>query len=256
MERKVKLKPVQIGMWLFTLALFLAVVLARIFFGSPGFYWVFGSIQFLFTVMHLFVLLRTRYWIYLVPVSMYFFWGLTFLPPLADHPWHPYFAGVSAALLFAFIFVLISKRINWRYKEILGLAAKPVKETADGFTHRPFPTGSADFTRKDILGLSRYLKRYVVIFPFIESDRVVLVVPEYMWLYMVLFKKTYNKETYVAFENSGNVTVRISRNDYRKYKEELTFDQLCVSLGDLFKQFMQWYKDGTPEKILDKLNSA
>jgi hypothetical protein len=256
MEQRIKLKPVQIGMWLLTLALFLAVAFAWIFFGSPGFYWVFGSIQFLFTAMHFFVLLRTRYWAYLIPVCMYFLWGLTFFPPLADHPWHSYFAGASAVFLFAFIFVLISKRINWRYKEILELTAKPVKETTDGFTHRPFPTGSADFTRKEALGLSRYLKKYVVIFPFIESDRVVLVIPEYMWLYMVLFKKTYKNETYVAFENSGNVTVRISRNDYRKYKEELTFDQLCVSLGDLFKQFMQWYKDGTPEKILDKLNST
>jgi hypothetical protein len=89
-----------------------------------------------------------------------------------------------------------------------------------------------------------------------ESDRVVLVIPEYMWMYMVLFKRSYKNETYVAFESSGNVTVRIARRDYEKYKQELTFDQLCVSLGDLFKQFMQWYVEETPEKILDKLNSS
>jgi len=256
MEKQVKLKPVQVGMWVFTLVLTMSVLLGWIFFGSPGFYWTFGSIQFLLALMHFFVLLRTRYLAYLIPVSMYFLWGITFLPLFEDHPWHVYFASASAVFLFAFIFVLISKRINWRYKEILELAAKPVKGTADGFSHRPFPTGPADFTRNDAVGLARYLKKYVVVFPFIESDRVVLVIPEYMWLYMVLFKKSYMNETYVAFENSGNVTVRIARRDYEKYKQELTFDELCVSLGELFKQFMFWYVEGTSEKILKQLNST
>ncbi|MBD3415235.1 MAG: hypothetical protein GF421_12505 [Candidatus Aminicenantes bacterium] len=256
MEKRVKLKPVQVGMWVFTLALTLSVLLAWIFFGSSGFYWTFGSIQFLLALMHFFVLLRTRYLAYLIPVGMYFLWGMTFLHLFEDHPWHTYFAGASAVLLFAFIFVLVSKRINWRFKEILELAAKPVKGTADGFSHRPFPAGSADFTGKDVVGLARYLKKYVVVFPFIESDRVVLVIPEYMWLYMVLFRNSYQNETYVAFENSGNVTVRIARRDYEKYKQELTFDHLCGSLGELFKQFVQWYMEGIPEKILDRLNST
>jgi len=256
MEHTVKMKPIQIGMTIFTSLLIGSMIFGRIFFGPPGFDWTFGSLQILMAVIHLTVLLRSRNWIYLIPTGMYFLWWLTFFPPFATHPWHNIFAIASAFFLLAFIFVLISKRINWRYKEILQLAAKPVIGTADGFTARPFPTGTTKFTRKDAIGLARYMRKHVVTFPFFDLDRVVLVIPEYMWIYMLFFKRSYKKGTYVAFSDSGQVTVRIIKNDYQKYKEELTFDQLCVSLGDLFKQFMQWYREGTPEKIMILLNSV
>jgi hypothetical protein len=256
MEQSVKMKPIQIGMAIFTSLLIGSMILGRIFFGPPGFDWTFGSIQILMAAIHFIVLLRTRNWIYLVPTGMYSLWWLTFFPPFAAHPWHEIFAITSALFLFAFVFVLISKRINWRYKEILQLAAKPVTGTTDGFTSRPFPTGPAEFTREDAIELASYLKKNVTAFPFIEPDRVVLVIPEYMWVYMLFFKRSYEKGTYVAFTDSGQATVRIAKNDYRKYREELTFDQLCVSLGDLFKQFMQWSREGTPEKIFAKLNSV
>ncbi len=256
MEQSVKMKPIQVWMTLFTLILIGVMIFGRIFFGPLGFYWTFGSIQILLAVIHCVVLLRTRNWIYVIPTGMYTLWWLTFFPPFADHPWHQIFAVASALFLLGFIFVLVSKRINWRYKEILQLAAQPVTGTTDGFTSRPFPAGSADFTRDSALGLARYLEKHVIAFPFIEPDRVVLVIPEYMWVYMLFLKRNYGKGTYVAFGHNGQVTVRIARNDYHKYEDELTFDQLCVSLGNLFKRFMQWYREGTPEKIMTQLNSA
>ena len=53
-----------------------------------------------------------------------------------------------------------------------------------------------------------------------------------------------------------DVAVRIAEKDYRKYREELTFDELCASLGDLFKQFLSWYRDGSEDKIFKLLKSA
>lgn len=252
----VKMKPVQVGMTIFTSILLGAMVFGRIFFGPPGFYWAFSGAQILLALIHGTVLLRTRNWIYLIPAGMYVFWWLTFFPPFADHPGHLFFSIVSAVFLFAFIGLLVSRRMEWRYKEILQLAAKPVKGKADGFTSRPYPTGQSEFTRQDALGLARYLKKTAIAFPFVEKDRVVLVIPEYMWVYMLFMKRSYDKGTYVAFSDSGQVTVRIAGNDYRKYKEELTFDELCASLGELFKRFMQWYREGAPEKIFMLLKST
>ncbi len=256
MNETVRMKPIQIGMTVFTSVLIGAIIFGSIFFGPPGFYWTFGSIQILMALIHLTVLLRTGNEIYLIPTGMYFLWWLTFFPPFAGHPWHEVFALASALFLVAFIVVLFSKRINWRYKEILQLAAKPVTSTSDGFTCRPFPTGPAEFTRQDAVGLARYLRKQMIAFPFIEPDRIVLVIPQYMWNYLLFLKRNYEQGTYVAFSDSGQVVVRIAKNDYHKYQEELTFDQLCVSLGDLFKRFMQWHREETPEKILRLLNSA
>lgn len=256
MTNNVKMKPVQTGMMVFTLLLIGSVIIGRIFFGEPGFHWTLSSIQIPLALIHFIVFLRTRFWIYLIPAGMYTLWWLTFFPPLADHPLHLVFAVSSAVFLAAFIAVLVSRRIDWRYKDILLLSARHVSETADGFTPRPYPTGKTEFSREDALGLSRYLKKYMIAYPFIEPDRAVLVIPEYMWLYMLFLKRDYKNSTYVVFSRSGQVIVRIAERDYTKYKEEFTFDQLCASLGDLFKQFMSWYRENHPEKIFHLLVSG
>jgi hypothetical protein len=206
--------------------------------------------------IHFLVLLQTRNPVYLVTVGFYASLALVFLPPLDAHPWRLFFAVAGAVLLILHVFVLISKQINWRYREILELAARPVEDTADGFTSRPFPSGSAEFTREDVRGLARFLLKHVVSYPVFEADRVVLVIPRYMWSYLIFFKRHYEKETYIAFSDAGQVTVRIARPDYQAFKEELTFDQLCASLGDLFKRFMDDYRRGEARAIIARLNAV
>ena len=147
MKHPVKLKPIQVGMTVFTAILLGAMIFGRIIFGPNGFYWAFSGAQIILAVIHFTVLIRTRRWIYLIPSGMYVFWFLTFFPPLADDPRHLFFSIVSAVFLVAFIGLLFSRRLEWRYKEILQLAAKPVTGTADGFTSRPFPAGPCDTPR-------------------------------------------------------------------------------------------------------------
>lgn len=254
MQDSAKLKPTQQMLIVFTLALLAIIVTASIFFGQSGFYWTFGSVQFLMVLIHFLVMIQTRNLVYLIPILFYFFVGLTFLPPLADTPGHIFFAVMAALFLVGLIFVFLSKKINWRYREILKLAAKPVKDAADGFTSRPFPSGQAEYTQEEVNGLGHFLLKHVIAYPFFESDRVVLVVPRYMWTYLLFFKRDYDNETYVAFSDSGKVSVRIAHRDYKAYKEELTFDQLCASLGDLFKQFLYMYKKGQTRDIIAWLN--
>ena len=43
---------------------------------------------------------------------------------------------------------------------------------------------------------------------------------------------------------------------YEKFKDELTFDKLCQSLGDLFKEFFLLHQKGEEDKILEKLKSV
>lgn len=148
----------------------------------------------------------------------------------------------AGTLFIAEILVLSSKRINWRYREILELAAKPVDESADGFTPRPFPAGEAQYTKEEIIGFTKFMIKHVIAYPFAEESRVVLVVPENMFAYMLLLKRGYEKDTYVTFDFRGNVSVNIAKKDYRKYKEEFTFDQLCSSLGNLFIEFLELYQ--------------
>jgi hypothetical protein len=243
-------------MIVFTAVLIAIVAASRILYGEAGFYWALGATQVLMAAIHFLVLLRTRNPVYLITVAFYGLLALVFLPALADHPWRLVFAVAGAVFLFLHFFVLISKQINWRYREILELAANPVQDAADGFTSRPYPSGRAEFSLEDSRGLARFLLRYVIAYPIFEEDRVVLIIPRYMWSYLLFFRRTYARETYVAFHNTGEVSVRIAEPDYRAYREELTFDELCASLGDLFKRFMSNYREGDPTRIIDLINSA
>ncbi len=251
-----KLKPTQRWMIFFTAVLIAIIIAARLFYGEIGFYWALGSAQILMAAIHFLVLLQTRNPVYLITVSFYGFLALVFLPPLDGHPWRLFFAVAAGILLILHTFVLISKQINWRYREILELAARPVEGAADGFTPRPYPSGSADYTGNDARGLARFLLKYVITYPVFEADRVVLVIPRYMWSYLLFFKRSYDNETYIAFNDAGEVSVRIAKPDYQAYKEELTFDQLCASLGDLFKQFMGMYRQGEAKAIIERLNAV
>ncbi len=256
MRNQSKLKPTQRWLVFLTLIVLGVVIAAGVLYGSTGFYWAFGSIQFLLALFHFVAMWKTRNPVYVGPVIFYFLVGLTFLPPLADHPWHLIFAVAAAIALIGMFGALFSRQINWRYRDILELAARPVQDTSNGFTPRPFPSGQADYTREEVLGLARYLLKYVIAYPFIEKDRVVFVIPRYMWSYLLFFRHRYHKDTYIVFSDTGEVTVRMDLRDYQAFKDELTFDQLCASLGNLFKQFLREYKDGQCKKIVHRLDAV
>jgi|Deesub1362B_J571_1020462.scaffolds.fasta_scaffold00001_47 hypothetical protein len=250
-----KLKFTEKEIMTFTITLLAVILIGAIIFGQVGLAWALSAVLMLMATIHLIVLFRTKNPIYLIPWATYTLWTLTFFPLLADHPGHKIFAIASGVFLIAFIWVLATKKLNWRYRDILELAAKAVDETADGFTSRPYAAGQAEFTIKEALGFARFLLKHVICFPVVESDRVVLIIPRVMWTYLLGFKGNYDKATYVALTDSREIIVRIAQSDYQKFKEELTFDQLCLSLGELFKQFLKYYQEGKPEKIIQRLNA-
>ena len=65
----------------------------------------------------------------------------------------------------------------------------------------------------------------------------------------------FSKYSYVSFNLDGKVTLNIGKIDYLKYKEQLTFDQLCESLGTLFIDFLELFKKGEGTRIIDRMNN-
>jgi hypothetical protein len=52
------------------------------------------------------------------------------------------------------------------------------------------------------------------------------------------------------------MSVNISREDYFEYKEDLSFDRLCESLGDVFAGFLDLHRTGTAVRIIDRMNAV
>lgn len=251
-----KLKRTHVAWTVSWLVLVAGVIATNFVFGEQAFYWVLGVLSLAWTLIHLAVMARTGNTIYLVTAPYFLFMGLTFLPPLQDHSLRLVFAIGAASLLVPFFWVLTTKRINWRYREILELAAKPVKDTANGFTARPYPAGQTEHTAAEIRSFSQFLLKHVIAYPVYEDGRVILVIPRYMFVWLFGLRRDYTEETHVAFDDSGEMSVRISEKDYRTYKDELTFDQLCASLAGLFVGFLESHRTGRSREIIATLNSV
>ncbi|UCC39503.1 MAG: hypothetical protein JSV96_17250 [Candidatus Aminicenantes bacterium] len=259
MAKPSKLRTNDWGYLVFTLLIVVILICSQIFFGKTVFYTVLCVMPLLAAIAHFVSLLKTKNWGYLIPMLFYVFIILVFFPPItsltSSQLTRIIFASCAGILFIGEIFVLSSKRINWRYREILELAANPVDESADGFTPRPFPAGKAQYTKEEIIGFTKFMIKHVIAYPFVEESRVILVVPENMFAYMLLLKRGYKKDTYVAFDFNGNISVHIAKKDYQKYKEEFTFDQLCSSLANLFIEFLELYQKGKSREVIDKLNA-
>jgi hypothetical protein len=156
------------------------------------------------------------------------------------------------------IYLMVTKKVKWRGREILELAAAPVEAVENGFTERPQPVGYLEYSREHILQFADFCRRNLIALPYFEDDRVFLAPvrmgKEYGFLFNVA--RDYHNDTWVCFDDLGNVTVNISRADYHEYQADFSFDQLCASLGALFVDFLELHRRGDAVRIMDRINSV
>lgn len=207
--------------------------------------------------------LRTHNPGFLVATAYQVFGGLLVYssPTIRYQPRPPFFLFSAFATLFTLVWLMYltaNKRLKWRGREVLELAAASVEESGDGYTSRPLPAGKTELTREKILEFAEFTRRHQVAVPYVGKDRVVFV-PVMMgreFGFILGLKADYSDETWVCFEFDGQVSVNISHRDYLHYKEALSFDQLCQSLGDLFVDFIEMFGRGEGVRIIDRLDAV
>ncbi|NQU85755.1 MAG: hypothetical protein HQ541_08345 [Mariniphaga sp.] len=168
---------------------------------------------------------------------------------------------IGLLFLYFFMFWLIyigyRKTLKYRGREVMELAAWDVEEGSETYTERPRPAGMVDYTKYDIIDFSNYLKRKLVCIPFHEENRIVLVPIKMGDEFELFYKPNYDylSKTWISFDFDGQVSVHISRKDYLDYKDDLSFDHLCESLGKLMITFADFYMRGDKVRIMDRLNT-
>lgn len=170
---------------------------------------------------------------------------------------HPVFPLILIFFLISFalyLFILFSRKAKWRKREVLELAAKPVAESENGFTSRPCPIGKADYMKEDIESFAKFILKHLIAIPYYESRRIVFVITGKVFMHMMNLSRDYSKETWIAFDFDGNISVNISKTDYLSYKDDISFDQLCESLSNLFIEFLELYKRENGIRIIDRMN--
>ena len=162
---------------------------------------------------------------------------------------------VALFMLWA-IYLLVTKRAKWRGRDIMEAAAENVDAGEFSYTPRPRPAGKLESGKEELLSFARYLKKNLVVMPYYNHDKVLLVPIKMGEEFGILFGPniSYWDRTWISIDFDGNVSVNISKEYYLDYKDNLSFDQLCESLGNLFTRFYEYYKKGEEIRIIDHLN--
>jgi hypothetical protein len=203
---------------------------------------------------------RTRNWAYFSPALNYLLvaamiWSRAWAGPGVGERLHAPLAACFAANLAMLLALGLKRKLKWRREEVLELAAQPVDGNADGFTGRPFPAGRADGSVEEIAAFSRFLFRHLVAVPYLEKERLLLVIPRCPLDHVLKLRRRCDRDTWVAFAADGEVTVSIVRSDYLHYADEYTFDLLCCSLGRLLVEFLELHRSGRGREIIERLDA-
>jgi len=220
----------------------------------------FGAIICLITsIISLIVIIRTRN-LFFIPMFLGQFFGMVLLAMislLAIEENLYYFLPIAGLMGISFTIMIIwsfQRKLKWRTREMLELAAQPVVDKTNGLTQRPLQAGKVDGSREEMLGFASFIRRNLIAIPVFEEERVIFILNIPMNK-LLQFSSKYEGRTWVAFNYDGKVTVNIQQTDYFMYKDLLAFDQLCRSLGELFIDFYDQYRMGRESNIIYQLNA-
>ncbi|MBA4319090.1 MAG: hypothetical protein C0412_11885 [Flavobacterium sp.] len=246
--------------------IFISGITAAVF-GRYEAYKIMGSIVLFYSIFSFIAFYRTKCIGYLVSTLYMIFMGLYFLSlNVNDRFGHvvnqttasKVFMIVDLALFALLLYLLFTKRIKWRGREIFELSAINVDENSNTYTDRPRPVGRLEYKKDEVLNFASFLMRNLIVMPYYEQERTLLVVVKMGDEYGHLFKTNVNywDKTWIAFDFDGNISAHISKKDYLDYKYNLEFDNLTEALGNLFIDFFNNFRNGEELRIIDKLNEA
>jgi hypothetical protein len=154
------------------------------------------------------------------------------------------------------IYLVATRRLKWRGREIFELAGEPVDDIGNGYTDRPRPVGKVSFSRGQMRSFARYAARHLIALPYYTSKTITLVPIKMGDEYgrLLGFLGDYRDATWVNFDIDGEISVHIAQKDYLDYRQSLAFDQLCVSLGQVFIDFCELYNKGEGVRVIDRLD--
>jgi len=145
------------------------------------------------------------------------------------------------------------EKLEANARRLFKLAAEHIFKASNGFTSRPYSAGKVKYSREEILGFARFINGRYIAKSVLQDDGVILT---FSMGISPLKNPLLDKISYVAIGFQGDLSVHISRYDYKRYRNELTFDQLCASLADVFKRFLKYYQKGLESRIMNELRGV
>jgi len=159
------------------------------------------------------------------------------------------------AITFFTIGPIISKALDLEGSAIrlFKLSARQVFSEGNGFTDRPYTAGKHSYNRNELIGFASFLEGKKICLAEYPAKGIKLI---FSMGISPLCKKYRNRISYVMFKDNGELTVFISEKDYKQYRKQYTFDQLCEMMGKTFLRFAEYYKSNKEQRIITELKTV
>jgi len=261
-ERKTKTQNILKSIWFPFLTIIVFVSIFGLF-GPRAAFYTLGGIYIIAPIFPFAIALKTRNNGFLAVGLFQVFAGLVCIsaPQVIENKNDlgliPILLVIMYALMMVVAYQAFNRKLRFRGEEIFELAALPVEDIGNSFTARPRPAGQVPVSKTEMIRFVDFISRNLIAFPFKEENRVVFVLtlPGNDLPYLFGIKKDYLEDTWVAVDYDGNITVNITEEDYLLFKMDLDFDQICQSLGDVFREFLEQSKKGQESQIVDRMNA-
>jgi len=154
-------------------------------------------------------------------------------------------------------YLTFNRKLKWRGQELFELAALSVEDSGASFTARPRPSGQVTVSKTEMIRFIDFITTNLIAFAIKEESRIVFVLglPDINTQYLFRSKKNYIEDTWIAIGYDGKIAVNITQDDYLLFKQDLDFDQICQSLGNVFSEFLELSKNGKENQIIDRMNA-
>ncbi|MFH1198088.1 MAG: hypothetical protein V1720_20470 [bacterium] len=241
--------------------------LTAVIYGPIAAFRVLGAVIFVYSIFAFIAVYRTQNTGYIVSAFYMFFMCLYLFTIHIEEYSRKIIYQTQVSRLFlvlvlitlvVLIYMLITKKIKWRGREILELSAADINEGPETYTDRPRPVSKIELTRDEVENFAEFIRRNLIAMSYYEQERILFVPVRMGQEYYYLFNNSikYWDKTWVAFDFEGSVSAHISKKDYLEYRKNLEFDPLCESFGKLFIEFFDYMKKGEEVRIIDKLNEV
>lgn len=252
-----KLRPPKMSIeTIFGLILLPLVLILFIFAGFQATFGVIAVVEFFAVVIQVILYIRTRninFLLMALALAMIFIFALA-IAILGLERARGEFRVLSLLVILAsviVIYIVTNKKVKWRTREILELSAMPVSGVENGFTERPMPAGKIEATGFELESFASFLRENQIAIPYADGGAVVFSLTSNYWKQIGL-KSGYEDESWVRIDPNGLVSASISKEHYLKFRDRFSFDQLCQSLGALFIDFFELYRNGEGKKIIER----
>lgn len=210
-----------------------------------------------FVVMGVYQWWRYHLWVYFVLGLLA---GISTVQSVSQYGEYFTLQSYVINIMLVIIFIIVTwpvlagqERYEAKTRRLFKLAADSIDETDAGYTGRPYSAGKAQYFHEELAGFARFIKSKHIALPVYKKEGTFFI---FSLGRSILKNPEPGSVSYVQFSKEGEISVHIAAFDYKQYTKRFTFDQLCNSLGDTFHRFLEYYKEGHEDRIINELKSV